>query len=303
MASKIYVSPSKLQRFWNGCKAKFAFKPKVYSVELDEDGTILSYSENLTFSNVRSDLINFSNDVYLDVRYNYVENNVQKVSRVHAMAEQELRENDGPIIFYCDIRIHGGDTAEAIFILDSSNSLSDVITLRENALLKTNDIIANASSLFHYPNCLAVYSQFQRKPDIVWEVDGVIVTEGLNAIQQNLSASPAWQLTDLDLTPYKRIKIYSKSGKGSTNASTTAAMILEMSLDSRMASTAWGGNYVASVLSQKPNDNNRYASLTCAVSADKTKFVVLWQSSLYGTAATTNADIGASVVLIEGYYD
>lgn len=76
-----------------------------------------------------------------------------------------------------------------------------------------------------------------------------------------------------------------------------------MSLDSRMAITSKGGHYVGSVLSQKPNDANRYASLTCAVSADKTSFSVLRQTSLYGTAATTNNDIGANVVLIEGYYD
>lgn len=76
-----------------------------------------------------------------------------------------------------------------------------------------------------------------------------------------------------------------------------------MSLDSRMAITTKGGHYVGSVLSQKPNDANRYASLTCAVSADKTSFAVLRQTSLYGTAATTNNDIGANVVLIEGYYD
>lgn len=76
-----------------------------------------------------------------------------------------------------------------------------------------------------------------------------------------------------------------------------------MSLDPRMAITSKGGHYVGSVLSQKPNDANRYASLTCAVSADKTAFSVLRQTSLYGTAATTNNDIGANVVLIEGYYD
>ena len=112
-----------------------------------------------------------------------------------------------------------------------------------------------------------------------------------------------WQLTGLDMTPFKRIKVYSCGGQGSTNAGTTGAMVLEMSLDSRMAITTKGGHYVGSVLSQKPNDANRYASLTCAVSADKTSFAVLRQSSLYGTAATTNNDIGANVVLIEGYYD
>ena len=112
-----------------------------------------------------------------------------------------------------------------------------------------------------------------------------------------------WQLTGLDMTPFKRIKIYSKGGQGQTNAGTTGAMILEMSLDPRMAIVTKGGHYVGSVLSQKPNDANRYASLTCAVSADKTSFAVLRQTSLSGTAATTNNDIGASVVLIEGYYD
>ena len=43
--------------------------------------------------------------------------------------------------------------------------------------------------------------------------------------------------------------------------------------------------------------------MTCAVSADKTKFAVLRQTSLYGTAATTNNDISASVVLIDCMFD
>ena len=146
-------------------------------------------------------------------------------------------------------------------------------------------------------------SSSQRKPVVVWEVDGTTVTEGLKALQTDIAATMSWQLTGLDLTPYKRIKVYSKGGQGQTNAGTTGAMILEISLDSRMAIATKGGHYVGSVLSQKPNDANRYASLTCAVSADKTSFAVLRQSSLYGTAATTNNDIGADVVLIEGYYD
>ena len=146
-------------------------------------------------------------------------------------------------------------------------------------------------------------SSFQRKPVTVWEVDGTTVTEGLKALQTDIAETMNWQLTNLNLSPYKRIKVYSKGGQGQTNAGTTGAMILEMSLDPRMAIATKGGHYVGSVLSQKPNDANRYASLTCAVSADKTSFAVLRQSSLYGTAATTNNDIGADVVLIEGYYD
>ena len=135
-----------------------------------------------------------------------------------------------------------------------------------------------------------MFDQFQRKPDVVWEVTDV--SQGLNALQTNIDANMNWQLTGLDLTPYKRIKVYSRGGQGSTNAGTTGAMVLEMYLDPRMAITSKGGHYVGSVLSQKPNDANRYASLTCAVSADKTSFAVLRQTSLYGTAATTNNDIG-----------
>lgn len=160
--------------------------------------------------------------------------------------------------------------------------------------------MANSTSVDKYPSTKAVFDQFQRKPVVVWEDT---TGGGLNALQADLAANPNWQLTGLDMTPFKRIKVYSRCGKGSTNASTTGAMVLEILLDSRAASTAWGNNYCGSVISQKPNDSNRYASLTCAVSADKTKFAVLRQTSLYGTAATTNNDIGASVFMIEGYYD
>lgn len=144
--------------------------------------------------------------------------------------------------------------------------------------------------------------EFQRKPVVIWESN--TPSEYLKGIQANISADPAWQLTNLDMTPFKRIKIYSCAGqKSETTASTTPAIVLEMSLDSRNAIANYGGNYVASTVVQKPNDANRLATLTCAVSADKTSFVVLRQTSLYGTGATSNNDCNANVFMIEGYYD
>lgn len=128
---------------------------------------------------------------------------------------------------------------------------------------------------------------------------------GLAAIEANMSADPAWQLTGLDLTPFKRIKIYTKAAQksGSTaSASTTPSACLEMLLDPYLAGP-YGGHYLASTVIQKSNDNNRLATLTCAVSSDKTKFVVLRQTNLYGTGATNNSDVGSNVVRIEGYYD
>ena len=170
---------------------------------------------------------------------------------------------------------------------------------------KTQAIAANSTSTTLYPSTKAVYDEFQRKPVVVWQE--TTPANYLTSIEADLSASPAWQLTNLDLSPYKRIKVYSCAGQKASgigvSASTTAAMILEISLDSRNAISAYGGNYVGSIISQKPNDANRLATLTCAVSADKTSFVVLRQTNLYGTGATSNNDVNANVFMIEGYYD
>lgn len=269
--------------------------PSSYLVALNNDGTIADKTSSLTYSKVKSELTDYKTDVYLDVIYG--------TSRLHIPASQDMDTNNGPIVFAGPIRMLDGNITEAVFLLDTSNELTPYYTTRENALYKTSDLATNYNSELAYPTVKGVWNTFQRKPVVIWEVDGINVTAGLNAIQADISENPSWQLTGLDMTPFKRIKIYSKGGQGQTNAGTTGAMILEMSLDPRMAITTKGGHYVGSVMSQKPNDANRYASLTCAVSADKTSFVVLRQTSLYGTAATTNNDIGASVVLIEGYYD
>ena len=223
-------------------------------------------------------------------------------SRFYCKAVETTDVNNGDIKFIGEVEYQGLQRY-IVFTLNPNSVLATThIVTFEGIHNKTNDIVGNSTSADKYPSTKAVFDQFQRKPDVVWEVTDV--SQGLNALQANISAEGVnWQLTGLDLTPYKRIKVYAKGGQGSTNAGTTGAMIVEILLDPRMAITSQGGHYVGGVLSQKPNDANRYASLTCAVSADKTKFAVLRQTSLYGTAATTNNDIGASVVLIEGYYD
>ena len=274
--------------------------PSLHLVELNVDGSVKQAASTLVYSTVASNFTNPKREDYLDVFWENGQG-TDSWTRFKARAVGISEVNNGDVmfegeLFYLTIPIW------IVFTLSKQNVLTTVAIInRESVANKTQDIVANSASTVLYPSAKAVFDQFQRKPDVVWEVTDV--SQGLNAIQADLSANPAWQLTGLDLTPYKRIKIYAKAGKGQTNAGTTGAMILEMSLDPRMASTAWGGNYCGSILSQKPNDANRYASLTCAVSADKTKFAVLRQTSLYGTAATTNNDIGASVVLIEGYYD
>ena len=129
----------------------------------------------------------------------------------------------------------------------------------------------------------------------------------VNQVNTNITANLAWQLTNLDLTPFKRIKIYSRAGRktGATAAdsSITPASIIEMSLDDRAKETVSQNVFIGSSIVQNPNDANRLGLLTCAVSADKTKFAVVRATTLYGTAATSNTDAHPNVFMIEGYYD
>lgn len=170
---------------------------------------------------------------------------------------------------------------------------------------KSQDIVGNSASTSLYPSAKAVYDQFQRKPDVVWEVSDV--SQGLLALNTGISSNVAWQLTNLDLTPYKRIKIYAKAGRktGSlaADSSIVPAVVIEMSLDDRAKETVTQNAFIGSGMFQNPNDANRFGAITCAVSGDKTKFVVLRMTSLYGTAATSNTDTYQYVFKIEGFYD
>lgn len=194
------------------------------------------------------------------------------------------------------------------YMVTGTGSNVCTVTLQQQELEilpnKVQSVVSNSTSTTKYASTKAVFDEFQRKPVVVWEESNP--DNYLKGIQSDISASPAWQLTGLDMTPFKRIKIYSKCGQGtgiSAANSTTAAMILEMSLDDRAHIEAYGNNFVGSIISQKPNNRNRLATLTCAVSADKTSFVVLAQTNLYGTGETNNNDVNANVFMIEGYYD
>lgn len=164
---------------------------------------------------------------------------------------------------------------------------------------KVSSVVSNSASTTYYPTTKAVYDELQRKPVTIWEVEDV--TQGLLALNADMSASPAWQLTDLDFSPYKRIKVFTAAGD--SGSSTTPSVVLEMLLDSRAASTAYGNHYIGSFVGQKSNNSNRLYTLVCAVSSDKTSFAVMRMTSLYGTAATSNTGSGGYVFRIEGYYD
>lgn len=270
--------------------------PTYHLVFLNSDGTIDTYASTINYAKISANLTDPKEADYLDV--------IWGDSRFYAKCIEITNVNSGDLKFVGEVE-YQGIQRYMVFTLNPSNVLTttNIITF-ETISNKVQDIVSNSTSTEKYPSTKAVFDQFQRKPVVVWESS--TPSEYLKGINADLSASPAWQLTNLDLTPFKRIKIYSCAGQktGTTaSASTTPAIVLEMSLDTRNAISAYGGNYVGSIMVQKPNDANRFATLTCAVSADKTSFVVLRQTSLYGTAATSNNDVNANVFMIEGYYD
>lgn len=276
--------------------------PTYHLVELNTDWSVKTKASTLTYASVSANMTDPREADYLDV---IMENGAgsNEFIRFHVPCVGIDEVNSGNLIFHTSIFVNS-TLVSTTFSLSSQNVLTTiaVIPTPESVINKVQSVVANATSISYYPSAKAVFDEFQRKPAVVWETSGT----GLTPSGQDITASPTWQLTGLDMTPYKRIKIYTKSGRKSSgvgvDASFTPGVILEMSLDSRAAGPV-GNHFVASIIGQKPNDANRMFSVTCAVSSDKTSFAVLRMTSLYGTAATDNGDANGYVFKIEGYYD
>lgn len=267
-------------------------------VNLNNDGSIRSTDPSTIYYNEVKNFLDKKIPVCLLVNQDGTR------TRIYS-TEQMSSSTNAPIVFAGPIRHANGDITEAVFLLDSSNNLTVSYTARENALHKVTNLSNYYASEIYYPSVKGVWDTFQRKPVTVWEVQDA--TQGLSALNTNITANLAWQLTDLDLTPFKRIKIYSRAGRKTgaiaADSSITPASIIEMSLDDRAKETVSQNVFIGSSVVQNPNDANRLGLLTCAVSADKTKFAVVRATTLYGTAATSNTDAHPNVFMIEGYYD
>lgn len=261
------VTVRRLQRFWNGCKTwvENHFTQQAYhAVALNADGTVNTYANTLDYATVLANLANPLKRDVLSVTWG-------NTNFLCPASETVDAQNNGDIKFITEVEYSGIQR----YI---------VFTLTPQSVLTTTMI-----------------RTFQIVPAVVYSD-----ATGLAALETNMSATPSWQLTGLNLAPFRRIKVYTKAAQKSgatASASTTPSTCLEMVLDPALAISAYDGHYLASIVIQKSNDRNRLATLTCAVSADKTSFAVMRQTNLYGTGATDNNDVGSNVVLIEGYYD
>ena len=135
---------------------------------------------------------------------------------------------------------------------------------------------------------LADLRYIRSAPDIIYD-DPI----GFEATNSNVGD---WQLNNLDLTPYKRLKFYVKAS-GDANDNRTPMHIVEMHLDDRCKGSI---GFTAGHMAVNPNNRNRIHCVTFAVNDTKTAIQFVAANSLYGTASTTSSG-GRSCYLIEGY--
>ena len=273
--------------------------PTYHLVELNTDWSVKTKASTLTYATVSSNLTNPREADYLDIiKETSTGSNVFIRFHVPCVGIDEV--NSGNIIFSASIFINNNQL-NISFMLDTQSTLSTVAVIQtpESAVNKVNSIVNYSTSTLNYPSTKAVYDEYQRKPVTVWQHQ----SEGtpIKALNVNIAASLNWQITDLDLTQYKRLKFYVTGGVSSNNIS--PHVVLEMSLDDSSNSSDTYNHYTASGVYQYLNNDNRLYTVTMCVKSDKTSVCFLRQTSLYGTAGTSAADDSRHLYKIEGYFD
>lgn len=158
--------------------------------------------------------------------------------------------------------------------------------------------LSSASTHTQYPSAKCVYDNIRKKPVIVWEAQ--TTSQGILAAETDISASPNWQITNLDMSDFAYVELYIKAG-GSANVSYTPSIVIEVDLSDINKSSF--GHFLGSAVVQAPNDRNRLLAVSVAVSEDKTSVLFSRCTSLYGTAATDANNNGRILYKIVGYYD
>ena len=158
--------------------------------------------------------------------------------------------------------------------------------------------LSSSSTDTQYPSAKCVFDSVPLKPVVVWEAE--TVSNGILASETDISQNPNWQITNLDMSDFRTVELYIRSG-GDSNVSYTPSIIIEIDLDNINKSPF--GHFLGSAVAQAPNDRNRLLAVSAAISEDKTSVIFNRCTSLYGTAATDANNKGRVLYKILGYYN
>ena len=186
-------------------------------------------------------------------------------------------------------------------VLTITKADSSTITVNLASFEQTSNKVTSLSSAStdtQYPSAKCVYDSIRLKPVVVWQA--TTSSEGILAAETDISQTPTWQLTGLDMSGFKYVEVYIRAG-GSADVSCTPSIVVEIDLDNMNKSSF--GHFLGSAVVQVPNDRNRLLAVSVAISEDKTSVLFSRCTSLYGTAATDANNNGRIMYKIVGYYD
>lgn len=169
---------------------------------------------------------------------------------------------------------------------------------------KKGDILSNTESEVFYPNMKAVYDLVS--PHIVWGSNDY--TQGVLALNDEVNKIElsSFQITGLDLTPYKYIKCYIASNCDNVStARTTPPLVISVYLED--GQILRGPNitknyYIGQRVGYMSEDRNVGYRATIAVSPSKDSVCFVDQSTLYGTTIGGRNDNSRFLYKIEAYY-
>lgn len=221
-----------------------------------------------------------------------------------------LTDSDNGVIVFDNTsgKIYVGGTCYSSDVKDASlnsNTNELLITKTDNTTLaidlsyeETSNLVTSlsaSSTNTQYPSAKCVYGYAKDKPVVVWEAQSV--ANGILATETDLTATPTWQITNLDLSRYQKVKVFIRSG--GTDSDTTASSIINIDLGGLNKSAF--GYFIGSSVLQNPNNRNRLLALSVAISEDKTSVLFNRCTSLYGTVPTSANTDGRVLYKIVGY--
>ena len=279
-------------------------KPNFYNVTLNASGYVQTYSETLDFDTVKNHLNDPTQTDILDVLWEHTEGS-NTYTRFFAPIIG-ITNSESRYLVFGSFVFHNNEQRYVVFVLDKLNDTQTLFSVPmgtwELQSNKVQSIIASPSQST-YPSTFAVNNEFKRKPDTLYTYDAQNIISGQSG---NIFDNPVWHdLTGLDLSPYKRLRIFlnpSKHSVGVSRDNITVAAVVDVILreESKTADISYySGGTVASCVN---NDNRTYA---ITVLINKT-IQDVWQIalktvSLYGTSSTDISD--NHIYLIEGHYE
>lgn len=105
-----------------------------------------------------------------------------------------------------------------------------------------------------------------------------------------------WQLTGLNLTPYKRLKFYIKAAENGSTGS--PSHIVEIHLDDRAKNAQ--GHFTGGHTAIFPDATGKFHNVICSVSGDKTA-LAFNRANRYSASTSATSKGGRQCYLIEGY--